>query len=84
MRARDAREPERTCVGCRRSRPKSALIRLVRSPDGSVGVDRDGRAQGRGAYVCSPQCAERGRRRLAGALRTDNVDFEQITQSLAV
>jgi uncharacterized protein len=84
MPARAVREPERTCVGCRRSRPKNELIRLVRSADGGAIVDVAGRAPGRGAYVCSQRCAERGKRRLAGALRSDNVDFEQIARGLPV
>ena len=34
-------------------RAKAELIRLVRDEDGGVSVDRDGRAAGRGAYVCA-------------------------------
>lgn len=44
--------PERTCLACRRRRPKSELIRIVRSPSGDVEVDPAGTAEGRGAYVC--------------------------------
>ena len=49
--------PQRTCIGCRKVRPKAALLRLVRGVDGRVEVD-DGRAgRGRGAYVCpDPGC----------------------------
>jgi predicted RNA-binding protein YlxR (DUF448 family) len=36
------------------------LTRLVRAPDGHVHLDRTGRANGRGAYLCDrPQCWER-------------------------
>lgn len=45
------RQPERTCVGCRSKTEKRALIRVVRSPDGSIAFDRTGRAAGRGAYI---------------------------------
>ena len=49
--------PQRTCIGCRKVRPKTALVRLVRGADGLVHVDDDGRAEGRGAYVCpDPGC----------------------------
>ena len=44
--------PQRTCIGCRKVRPKAALLRLVRGTDGRVDVDDGGRARGRGAYVC--------------------------------
>ena len=44
--------PQRTCIGCRKKRPKVTLLRLVRGADGRVLVDDGGRAEGRGAYVC--------------------------------
>src|SRR5437867_13407353 len=50
-RARMKREPRRTCLGCRRVRPKEALVRLVRGRDGVVVADPRGGAAGRGAYV---------------------------------
>jgi uncharacterized protein len=44
-------EPERTCVGCRTTAPKRTLIRVVRTPEGTVAVDPTGTAPGRGAYL---------------------------------
>lgn len=43
--------PERTCVACRRAKPKRELVRIVRGPDGSITVDPRGKAPGRGAYI---------------------------------
>ena len=52
--------PQRTCIGCRKVRPKAALVRLVRGGDGRVHVDDGGRAEGRGAYVCpDPGCLDK-------------------------
>ena len=45
-------EPRRTCVACRQVRDKCLLVRLVRLEEGFVVVDEDGKAPGRGAYVC--------------------------------
>jgi len=45
--------PQRTCVICRGVKPKRELHRLVRGGDGQVNYDADGRAAGRGAYVCA-------------------------------
>jgi uncharacterized protein len=59
-------------VGCREATDKRELIRLVRSPDGSVHVDRTGTAPGRGAYVhARPSCGDAALQRgaLARALR---------------
>jgi hypothetical protein len=49
--------PHRTCIVCRRVRPKGELVRLARSADGTVVVDRRAAMPGRGAYVCEdPGC----------------------------
>jgi len=53
------RDPGRTCLGCRRQRPRAELIRIVRNPDGVGCFDLDGRLPGRGAWVCpSPACLD--------------------------
>ena len=44
--------PPRMCVGCRESKPKRELIRVVRAPDGTLSMDPVGKKPGRGAYVC--------------------------------
>ena len=45
--------PTRTCVACRTERQKRELVRVVRGPDGTVTLDRTGKAAGRGAYLCA-------------------------------
>nr|WP_202820134.1 YlxR family protein [Calderihabitans maritimus] len=40
------------CVGCREKKDKRELIRVVRTPEGSVVVDPTGKRSGRGAYIC--------------------------------
>ena len=53
--------PERSCLACREPRTKGELIRVVRVPNGTVEVDREGRRPGRGAYLClSEGCWEAG------------------------
>jgi predicted RNA-binding protein YlxR (DUF448 family) len=47
--------PERTCVACRTARPKRHLVRVVRTAEGGVEVDKTGRRPGRGAYLCPAQ-----------------------------
>ena len=44
--------PLRMCLGCREMKPKSELIRVVKSPEGEVSPDFTGKKPGRGAYVC--------------------------------
>ena len=43
--------PQRTCIACRAEQGKRTLIRIVRTPEGSVVVDATGKANGRGAYL---------------------------------
>ena len=45
--------PMRMCVACREMRPKKELLRIVRTTDGTVEVDRTGKKNGRGAYLCA-------------------------------
>ncbi len=44
--------PMRTCIACRTSKPKKELIRVVKYND-EISLDKTGRANGRGAYVCN-------------------------------
>ena len=49
--------PQRTCVACRQTNAKRQLVRIVRTPEGSVTIDPSGKRSGRGAYLCdSPEC----------------------------
>ncbi|NMA68928.1 MAG: YlxR family protein [Desulfitobacterium sp.] len=44
--------PLRMCLGCEEMRPKKELIRVVRTPEGTVELDPTGKRNGRGAYIC--------------------------------
>ena len=71
--------PQRTCVACRETGAKRALIRLVRTPEGTVEVDPTGKRNGRGAYLCARvSCWERGvnERTLGRALRLETLTQE--------
>ena len=55
--------PERQCLGCREMKPKAELVRVVRSPEGTVSLDLRGKAPGRGAYICpSADCLKKAQR----------------------
>lgn len=65
--------PQRKCVGCNERRDKGDLWRVVKAPDGSVSLDKTGRAPGRGAYICkSVKCLRLARKahRLESNLET--------------
>jgi len=44
--------PQRKCVACQQMMSKKELIRIVRSPQGEIGIDLTGKKPGRGAYLC--------------------------------
>lgn len=51
--ARQKHIPQRTCIACKQVRPKRELIRVVRTPAGSIELDPTSKKSGRGAYVCA-------------------------------
>ena len=53
----DDEGPLRRCIATRRSLPKTALIRFVAAPDGSLTPDVAERLPGRGAYVAADRAA---------------------------
>ena len=50
--AKERKIPLRKCSGCGEMKPKTDLVRVVRSPEGELSMDLTGRKAGRGAYVC--------------------------------
>ena len=55
--------PMRQCMGCNEHKPKGELLRVVRSPEGEISLDTNGRASGRGAYVCpDPECLKKAQK----------------------
>lgn len=52
--------PVRRCIGCMESKPKSELYRIVKTLDGKILLDKTGKLNGRGAYICcSEDCLEK-------------------------
>ena len=51
--------PLRSCIACREKLPKRELIRIVRTPEGTLEIDLKGKRAGRGAYLCRMRrCSE--------------------------
>ena len=58
--------PTRMCTGCMEMKPKSELVRIVRSPEGDISLDLTGRKNGRGAYICkSSACFDKALKKKA-------------------
>lgn len=53
-------QPIRTCIVCRKKGDKSDFIRIVRDKNDNIIVDSDGKACGRGCYICaSDECLDK-------------------------
>ena len=44
---------ERTCIVCRAKADKKQFVRIVKKTDGDIVLDKTGKVNGRGAYVCA-------------------------------
>lgn len=73
--------PTRTCIACRRIKPKQDMIRIVRNPDGIIELDESGKTNGRGGYLCQHfLCWRRALKKRATLLkRTLKVDLDRDT-----
>ena len=55
--------PMRMCTGCGEMKEKRQLIRVVKSSDGEISLDKTGKKNGRGAYIChNAACLKKARK----------------------
>ncbi len=55
--------PLRRCIACREMKGKRELLRVVKTPEGDIVLDKTGRLNGRGAYLCDdPSCFAKARK----------------------
>jgi uncharacterized protein len=55
--------PMRMCTGCGTMKLKKELIRVVRSAEGEISIDKTGKKPGRGAYICNdPECLKKAKK----------------------
>ena len=55
--------PQRQCLGCNEHKPKTELLRVIRTPEGEIVLDFTGKRSGRGAYICKNKtCLVRARK----------------------
>ena len=83
------RIPLRTCVSCGLKTAKRELLRIVSSPDGQVAVDRGGKLNGRGAYLCIecravPESLRRGRLEHSLKTRIGEDEWDSLLNSVAI
>ena len=51
---------QRMCMGCNNKKDKRELIRIVLNKSGEITIDKTGKLEGRGAYICDNiECLEK-------------------------
>lgn len=52
--------PMRQCIGCGEMKAKKELIRILKTAENEIIIDKTGKKNGRGAYICSSRdCLEK-------------------------
>lgn len=55
--------PQRSCVVCKIKKDKKELIRIVKNKNNEINIDKTGKLEGRGAYICdSMNCFEKNKK----------------------
>ena len=70
------KQPQRTCMGCNQKKDKKELIRIVKNKDNEISIDKTGKKEGRGAYICD------GLEKLQKSKRLERVFEMQISQEI--
>ncbi len=83
-----SKTPMRKCVACQEKKAKKELIRIVNHPEQGVMIDRTGKANGRGAYLCrKEECIRLAQKKniLKAALKTsfDSEFYEEIVHDVS-
>ena len=73
------KQPQRTCMGCNEKKDKQELIRIVKNKENEISIDKTGRKEGRGAYICNDEkCLEK----VVKSKRLERVFEVKITQEI--
>jgi len=75
--------PLRRCMACQTQKEKKDLIRIVKTPEGTIRIDNSYKQNGRGAYICrQEECLNKiiKSKRLERVLNTtiDDAIYEEI------
>ncbi len=46
------KQAQRTCMGCNQKKDKNQFIRIVKNRQNEISIDKTGKKEGRGAYIC--------------------------------
>ena len=68
--------PQRTCIACNEKKDKKELIRVVANKQNVIKIDKTGKQDGRGTYICNNiGCLERAikAKKIQRALKVEKI-----------
>ena len=71
--------PQRTCIACNQKKDKKELIRIVANKQNVIKVDKMGKQDGRGTYICNNiNCLEKAikSKRIQRTLKVQDIPNE--------
>ena len=76
----------RMCIVCKKIAPKNEMIRIVKTPEGLITIDK--KANGRGAYVCDnfdcmKKCKDKRLLNKAYKMNIDEKVYEKLMEEYA-
>lgn len=85
MAVKPKKTPLRMCIACRQMKDKREMLRIVKTPDGEIKLDKTGKASGRGAYICGEEeCVKKlKKQKILGrvfACRVDDAVYDGIEE----
>ena len=74
---------QRMCIGCNEKKDRRELIRIVLNKNGEIAIDKTGKMEGRGAYICDNiECLEKAVKSKRLERSFDKIIEEQIYDKL--
>ena len=71
--------PQRTCIACNQKKDKKELIRIAINKENEIKIDKTGKQDGRGTYICNNiECLEKAikAKKIERALKVQDVPKE--------
>ena len=76
--------PLRKCTGCNEMKPKKELIRVLKTTEAEIVLDKTGKKNGRGAYLCNSLECFKQARKTKNFARADEIRQELLEKGIVL
>ena len=75
--------PQRTCMGCGTKKEKNELLKITKNKQNTINIDKTGKNEGRGAYICYSidclnKCIKNKRLERSLGIKIENEIYEKL------